>query len=420
MVSKRPPDVRYRDRVSQRLRSAMLRAQLDTAGLAAAVSVDVKTVNRWLGGRMPHQRTRLAVAAVLGESEEDLWPQARSDLGPGAVATAEVVGAYAHRADIPQELWVSLLAGATTYIDIVGYAYPFILEMMPDAVTRLVAKSQAGAAIRLAFADPDCPHVMERDALEQMGGTLPGRIRNALNFLGPLHGIGGCEIGLHSVHLYNAVFRFDNQMIVTPYLFRARGYQHPALHLRGLSPHGIFASFADQFEQIWQTVIPLSGPGDAMSTRRDYYRDPNAPKANTLVPGGSAIVTDQQGRILMQRRTDSGNWALPGGVMDIGETLQQCVVREIKEETGLDIEITGLLGIYTDPQHVIAYADGEVRQEFNVTYHAQVIGGAITVSPESTEVRFINPAELVDLPVHDTVRLRLQHQGEQRQQPYLG
>lgn len=101
----------------------MLRAQLDTAGLAAAVSVDVKTVNRWLAGRMPHQRTRLAVAAAVGESEADLWPQARPDLNPGAVATAEVIGAYAHRADIPQELWVSLLTGATKQIDIVGYAY---------------------------------------------------------------------------------------------------------------------------------------------------------------------------------------------------------------------------------------------------------------------------------------------------------
>lgn len=89
-----------------------------------------------------------------------------------------------------------------------------------------------------------------------MGGTLPGRIRNALNFLDPLLDAGGCQIGLHTVHLYNSVFRFDDQMIVTPHLFRARGYQHPALHLRQLSPHGIFASYADQFEQIWQTITP--------------------------------------------------------------------------------------------------------------------------------------------------------------------
>jgi transcriptional regulator with XRE-family HTH domain len=240
--------------MSHRLRTAMLRAQLDPAALAAAVGVDVKTVNRWLTGRIPHQRTRLAVADALGETEADLWPQARPDLTVGAEATAEVVGAYAHRADIPQQLWTSLLTGATKRIDLLGYAYPFVLELLPDTIQRLADKAAAGARIRLAFADPDCPHVAERDALEQIGGTLPGRIRNALNFCEPLHQVPGVEIGLHAVHLYNSVFRFDNQMIVTPHLYRARGYQHPALHLRELSPHGIFGSYADQFEQIWQTT----------------------------------------------------------------------------------------------------------------------------------------------------------------------
>jgi ADP-ribose pyrophosphatase YjhB (NUDIX family) len=157
-----------------------------------------------------------------------------------------------------------------------------------------------------------------------------------------------------------------------------------------------------------------------VNARRDYYDDPHAPKANSLVPGGSALVTDDQGRVLMQRRSDSGNWSLPGGVMDIGETLQQCVVREVKEETGLDIEITGLLGIYTDPTHVIAYADGEVRQEFNVTYLARVVGGTVTVSRESTEVRYIDPAEFDQIPIHETVRLRLRHHAERREKPYLG
>jgi hypothetical protein len=234
----------------------MRRAQLDPAGLAAAVGVDVKTVNRWLAGRVPHQRTRLAVAEVLGETEVDVWPQARPDLAPGAEATAEVIGAYAHRADIPHNVWTSLFLGATQRLDLLGYAYPFLLELLPDTVDRIATKCAAGARVRMAFADPGCSHVTERDALEQIGGTLPGRIRNALNFCEPLREVPGVEIGLHAVHLYNSVFRFDHQMIVTPYLYRARGYQHPALYLRELSPHGIFATYADQFEQVWQTCTP--------------------------------------------------------------------------------------------------------------------------------------------------------------------
>ena len=157
-----------------------------------------------------------------------------------------------------------------------------------------------------------------------------------------------------------------------------------------------------------------------MTGRRDYYHDPAAPAANSLVPGASAIVTDEHGRVLMQRRADSGNWALPGGTMDIGETLGQCIVREVREETGLDIAVTGLLGIYTDPAHVIAYDDGEVRQEFNVTYLGRVVGGSIAVSGESTEVRFVDPAEFDRLPIHDSVRLRLRHHAEKRDLPYLG
>ncbi|WP_194829021.1 NUDIX domain-containing protein [Nocardia sp. XZ_19_231] len=157
-----------------------------------------------------------------------------------------------------------------------------------------------------------------------------------------------------------------------------------------------------------------------MSSRRDYYRDPSAPRANSLVPGGSVLVTDGAGRILMQRRGDSGNWSLPGGAMEIGETLEECAVRETKEETGLDIEITGLLGIYTDPEHVIEYGDGEVRQEFAVTYLGRVVGGEIAVSSESTEVRFVGADELVGLPVHPTVRLRIGHFEEGRPAPYLG
>lgn len=155
-----------------------------------------------------------------------------------------------------------------------------------------------------------------------------------------------------------------------------------------------------------------------MSSRRDFWHDPDAPAATSLVPGACALVV-ADGRVLLQRRRDSGNWSMPGGVMEIGETLTQTVVREVAEETGLDVEVTGLLGIYTDPGHVIAYSDGEVRQEFVVAYIAVVVGGTLRVSDESTEVRFVDLAELDGLPVHESVRLRLRHWID-GQYPHLG
>ncbi|CAL9423851.1 NUDIX hydrolase [Streptomyces sp. enrichment culture] len=155
-------------------------------------------------------------------------------------------------------------------------------------------------------------------------------------------------------------------------------------------------------------------------TRTEYYDDPDAPEPNSLVVAASAVVTDGDGRVLLQRRRDNGLWALPGGAMDMDESLPGAAVREVREETGLDVEITGLVGTYTDPRHIIAYSDGEVRRQFNVCFTARVVGGSLAVSDESTEVRFVPVGELDALPMHHTQRLRLRHFLERRPAPYLG
>ncbi|GAA0581210.1 NUDIX domain-containing protein [Streptomyces crystallinus] len=154
--------------------------------------------------------------------------------------------------------------------------------------------------------------------------------------------------------------------------------------------------------------------------RTEFYDDPGAPEPNSLVVAASAVVTDDQGCILLQRRRDNGLWALPGGGMEMGDSLPGAAVREVKEETGLDVEITGLVGTYTDPRHVIAYSDGEVRRQFNVCFTARITGGTLAVSDESTDLRFVAPAELDSLAIHHTQRLRLQHFLANRPTPYLG
>ena len=155
-------------------------------------------------------------------------------------------------------------------------------------------------------------------------------------------------------------------------------------------------------------------------TRREYYNDPQAPAPNSLVVATSAVVTDDAGRILLQRRADSGNWALPGGGMDMGESLGDSVIREVKEETGFDVEVTGLVGTYTDPRHIIAYTNGEVRRQFNICYTARITGGELAISDESTEIRFVDPGELSSLPMHHTQWLRIGHYLEGRDTPFLG
>ncbi|QNP75884.1 NUDIX domain-containing protein [Streptomyces roseirectus] len=152
----------------------------------------------------------------------------------------------------------------------------------------------------------------------------------------------------------------------------------------------------------------------------EYYADPGAPEPNSLVVAASAVVAGDRGRILLQRRQDNGLWALPGGGMEMADSLPGAAVREVREETGLDVEITGLVGTYTDPRHVIAYSDGEVRRQFNVCFTARVVGGRLAISDESTELRFVPPEELAELPMHHTQRLRLRHFLERREWPYLG
>ncbi|MFG2180510.1 NUDIX domain-containing protein [Streptomyces abikoensis] len=155
-------------------------------------------------------------------------------------------------------------------------------------------------------------------------------------------------------------------------------------------------------------------------SRTEYYDDPEAPEPNSMVVAASAVVTDEQGRILLQRRRDNDLWALPGGGMEMTDSLPGTAVREVKEETGLDVEITGMVGTYTDPRHVIAYSDGEVRRQFNVCFTAHVTGGELAISDESTELRFVHPDEIAKLPMHHTQQLRLRHFLEHREHPYLG
>jgi ADP-ribose pyrophosphatase YjhB (NUDIX family) len=154
--------------------------------------------------------------------------------------------------------------------------------------------------------------------------------------------------------------------------------------------------------------------------RKDYLDDPDAPAANSLVPSVTAIVTNEDGHILMVHKTDNDLWALPGGGMDIGESISDATIREVKEETGLDIDVTGLVGIYTNPRHVMAYDDGEVRQQFSVCFTTRLLGGEISTSSETSEVFFVEVPKLDELNIHPSMRLRINHYLERRSAPYIG
>jgi ADP-ribose pyrophosphatase YjhB (NUDIX family) len=154
--------------------------------------------------------------------------------------------------------------------------------------------------------------------------------------------------------------------------------------------------------------------------RIDYYNDPAAPKANSIVPSVTAIVPNDSGELLMVHKTDNDLWALPGGGMDLGESMAETVVREVLEETGVRVEVTGVVGIYTNPRHVMAYDDGEVRQQCSVCFTTRVLGGELRTSSETKEVAFVAPSDLDRLIIHPSMRLRIEHYLERRPVPYIG
>jgi ADP-ribose pyrophosphatase YjhB (NUDIX family) len=154
--------------------------------------------------------------------------------------------------------------------------------------------------------------------------------------------------------------------------------------------------------------------------RIDYFNDPNAPKPNSIVPSVTAVALNEAGEVLLIHKTDNDLWALPGGGVDVGESVADAAVRETKEETGFDVEVTGLVGLYTNPAHVMAYDDGEVRQQFSICFTAKITGGKLRTSSESKEVAFVRPDRLDGLNIHPSMRMRIDRGLSGTTEPYIG
>jgi 8-oxo-dGTP pyrophosphatase MutT (NUDIX family) len=127
-----------------------------------------------------------------------------------------------------------------------------------------------------------------------------------------------------------------------------------------------------------------------------------------LVAGCAAIIWDvAREKILLTRRSDNGRWCLPGGRMESGESAAEACAREVLEETGLRVRVTRLVGIYTSPDFVIEYADGNRFQIVALSFEAEVTGGELQLTEETTEFGYFTPAQLqsMDLVEHHAQRI---------------
>jgi len=125
-------------------------------------------------------------------------------------------------------------------------------------------------------------------------------------------------------------------------------------------------------------------------------------KNGKLLIGCSATILDETGqKVLLTRRTDNGLWCLPGGRMEAGESVEECCVREVREETGLQIRVKRLAGVYSNPDQLVVYPDGEQAHFVVLNFEAEVINGELGLSDETSEAGYFSLAEFKSMPMHD-------------------
>lgn len=400
---------------NERLRAALLQRSVTAATLAEHLGVDPKTVERWVGGRTPYRRHRYAIATYLSVEEGYLWPEALTRDAVASASHSEIIAVYPHRSDVPRDVWGRLFAEAKNDVGVLVYSGLFLAE--DSGLQRTLAdRANAGVRVRILLGDPESREVAARGEDEGQRCQNPQRPR---------------AVQTHPVHRGDRVPVSPDGAVQLDLPGRRRVAGQYA-HLRPHSGSGAGMASAEgrrrrtrgylHGELRARLGVRPAGPGVlAMGRRIDFYGDPNAPKANSLVPSVNVVVTNGAGQILLIKRSDNDNWALPGGAIDLGESLTDAAIRETREETGIVCEITGLVGIYSDPKHVILYtSNGETRQEFSIVLTARPVGGHLTSSSESTEVRWVNSVEISSYTMDRSMRQRIGHYLKADSQPYLG
>ena len=118
-------------------------------------------------------------------------------------------------------------------------------------------------------------------------------------------------------------------------------------------------------------------------------------KEGVLRVGASALIFDEaREKILMPQRSDNGRWCLPGGGMDPGESASETCIREVMEETGLQIRVTRLIGVYTTPDMLIEYRDGNKVQPVAFSFEAKITGGELGLSDETIDFGWYTAPEI--------------------------
>ncbi|MEU9995500.1 XRE family transcriptional regulator [Streptomyces sp. NPDC050848] len=242
---------------NERLRTAIVSGGWTHASLAQATEVDPKSVERWVNlGRIPRRTTALKAAQLLGEDVHALWPALRQPRAARAVGP-ELVALYDQRADLAVSGFVDLFAAARERIDVLVYAAVFLHEAYPRLNDLLRERAAAGCMVRVAVGDAESENVRQRGQEERFGHGIDSRCRLALLHYRPLAEVPGIELRTHGTTLYNSLYRADDQVLVNSHAWGVNAYRAPVWHLRRNGAGGMFDTYADSFDAVWETAHPV-------------------------------------------------------------------------------------------------------------------------------------------------------------------
>jgi transcriptional regulator with XRE-family HTH domain len=243
---------------NERLRAALLERGLSPTALAAELGVDHKTVERWIGGRVPYRRHRYVIATRLGVDEVYLWPDALPRDQVAVASESEIVSVYPHRSEVPRDIWGRLFAAAEQEIGVLVYSGLFLAE--DSGVQRTFAeKASAGVRVRILLGDPASPQVAERGSDEGVDEAMAAKIRNALVLYRKLRQVDGAEFRFHRTVLYNSIYRADDQLLVNTHIYGITAAYAPVWHLRKVAGGELATAYLDSFERVWETAKPIQG-----------------------------------------------------------------------------------------------------------------------------------------------------------------